>query len=240
MRLQPMTLISKLFILSSLIIVQGCSTISSTHRPMDYNSPSAATEEGFLSDAFLGSDDQKIRDMLNYEITLPRQSRVAILKLNKGSYWNFYSDDFNALNKTIADQVINKLKSSDRIYDAAFLPAMLISEKRSVQALREASARFQADLLLAYRNSCQSFQKYRMLDSDETKSYCSVEAVLLDIRSGIIIKSIVSTEIFTAQENDTDTNFRETIKKAELEAIARALGNISHEVVKHLESIPEI
>lgn len=112
---------------------------------------------------------------------------------------------------------------------------MLVSEKRTIPALREAAARFQADLLLAYRSSCQSYQKYRVLDPNESKSYCSVEAILLDIRSGVILKSLVSTEDFTAKKSSSDTNFNETIKKAELEAVANALGNVASEIVVFME-----
>lgn len=74
----------------------------------------------------------------------------------------------------------------------------------------------------------------------ESKSYCSVESVLLDFRSGIMVKSIVSTESFTTEKSNSDTNFSETIKKAELEAVAKALGSIANEVVTFMNNVPRI
>lgn len=64
--------------------------------------------------------------------------------------------------------------------------------------------------------------------------------MLLDVRSGIIVKSVVSTEDFTVLENSADASFRETIKKAELEALARALGNVADEVVLFMSEVPRM
>ena len=169
---------------------------------------------------------------------LPEKSRVAVLKLSSDNDWRYYSSDFNELNNSLVKSLIIKLRSSSRMYDASFLPAMLVSEKSTVPVLREAAARFQADLLLAYMSTCQSYQKYRLIDPNETKSYCSIEAVLLDIRSGLIVKFIVSTEEYSIKKSTSDTNFYETIKKAELKAVAKALGNVANKIVSFLKVVP--
>ena len=54
------------------------------------------------------------------------------------------------------------------------------------------------------------------------------------------MKSIVSTEDFATKKSASDTNFSETIKKAELEAVAKALGNVANEVVAFLSNVPTI
>ncbi|WP_210204982.1 hypothetical protein [Pleionea mediterranea] len=89
-------------------------------------------------------------------------------------------------------------------------------------------------------STCQSYQKYRLIDPNETKSYCSIEAVLLDIRSGLIVKSIVSTEEYSIKKSTSDTNFYETIKKAELKAVAKALGNVANKIVSFLKVVPNM
>ena len=70
---------------------------------------------------------------------------------------------------------------------------------------------------------CRTFQKYRFVKPDETKAYCSVEAVLLDVRSGIVPFTILSTNEFSAKKEKTDMSFNETIKKAEMAAITKSL-----------------
>ena len=220
------------------IFLQACATVSSVERPSSYYEDASTNEQvGLFNEITLADNDEKIRALLNYRVTLPKSSRIAILKLNGESRWRFYSDDFTQLTDSIVTQLIDKLRSSERVYDASILPAMLIPADKSVPVLREAAARFQADLLFGYRTLCNSYQKYRILSDDETKSYCSVEAILLDIRSGIIVKSIVSTENFAAVKKADDNNFSETIKKAELEATAKALGTVAEEVVSYLKDV---
>ena len=230
-----------IYVAIACILLQACTTVGSLDRPASYYQESSSSSQEVLVDsAVFGDDDKKINELLNYQVKLPEKNRIAILKLSADNYWRFYSNDFTQLNDALVNSLVVKLRSSNRLYDASFLPAMLVSEKRTVPVLREAAARFQADLLLAYRSSCQSYQKYRFIDPDESKSYCSVESVLLDVRSGIIVKSIVSTEDFAAKKTASDTNFSETIKKAELEAVAKALGNIANEIVKFLNNVPRL
>ena len=216
----------------------ACTTVGSVDRPQSYYDSSPNSDNNaILNSNSQGLQDEKINALLYEKVKLPKKIRIAILKLSRDNYWRFYSNDFTQLNDSISKSLIEKLRSSNRVYDASFLPSMLIPEKRTVPILREAAARFQADVLLAYRSSCNSYQKYRFLSADETKSYCSVEAVLLDIRKGIIVKSIVTTQEFHAKKDNKDTNFSETIKKAELEAISKALGEIANEIVKHLKNV---
>lgn len=230
-----------IYVLIACASIQACSTVGSIDRPASYyHEETSSSQGGLVDEPVLKDNDAKINDLLNYQVKLPDENRIAALKLSEDSYWRFYSSDFNQLNESLVESFIAKLRSSGRVYDASFLPAMLVPDQRSVPVLREAAARFQADLLLAYRSSCQSYQKYRLISSNENKSYCSVEAILLDVRSGIIVKSVVSTEDFSTTKSDEDQNFSETIKKAELEAIAKALGSVANEVVRFLDNVPSM
>ena len=218
-----------------LILVCGCTTNSTQHRPESYYSGSPDTEDD--SDFFGAGEllsDADIERILSYRLQLPEKNRVAILKLSKDSYWRYYSNDFTQLTDSIAEKFIQALVASDKIYDASFLPSILVPESRTVPYLREAAARYQADLLLVYRSNCSSYQKYRLLSANETKAYCSVEAALLDIRKGIVPFTSVSTSEFKAIGSAEDTNFNETKKKAELEAIAKSLGEVANELVGFL------
>lgn len=226
-----MKLISIIF---AILVLPACTTISSVSRPASYQEEPI----GLINETTLNDGDEKILSLLNYKVRLPKINRIAILRLNKDNRWRYYSNDFTLLNESISSQFIDKLRSSKKVYDASFLPAMLTPGQASVPALREAAARFQADLLLTYRSLCNSYQRYKFVADDETKSYCSIEAILLDVRSGVIVKSVVSVENYSAVQNRDDTNFSETVKKAELEATAKALGSVAVEVVSYLEDVP--
>jgi len=115
--------------------------------------------------------------------------------------------------KADADNLVRfleRLKSSKRLTEAMQLPLLLVPEKRTVPYLREAAARFQADLLLVYDTHVRTFSKYRTLGKDEVKALCSVEAVLLDVRRGIVPFTASATEGISAKRTAEDLNFSET------------------------------
>lgn len=224
--------------ISLIVLVGGCASNSTLHRSDSYYSNAPETDDN--ADLFGSGEllsDADIERILNYRLKLPKENRVAILKLSKDSYWQNYSNDFTQLTDSISQSLIQTLIKSDKIYDASFLPSMLVPERRTVPYLREAAARYQADLLLVYRTSCRSYQKYRFISSDETKAYCSVEAALLDIRKGIVPFTSVLTNEFKTIKDPADANFNETKKKAELEAESKSLGEVATELVTFLSGI---
>jgi hypothetical protein len=100
--------------------------------------------------------------------------------------------------------------------------------------LREAAARYQADLLMVYRTYCRSFERYRLFAADQSRAFCGVEAVLLDTRTGLVPFTSVVLKSFEAIENDSDLNFDETMLKAQLQATTDALSEVSSEIVTFL------
>ncbi|MEL7450637.1 MAG: hypothetical protein AAFN78_15595, partial [Pseudomonadota bacterium] len=65
-------------------------------------------------------------------------------------------------------------------------------------------------------------------------AYCGVEAVLLDTRTGLVPFTSVALESFEAIESEADTNFRETVLKAQLSATEDALASVVGEIVRFL------
>lgn len=133
--------------------------------------------------------------------------------------------------------MIEKLKESQAVYDASYLPTLLIPEKKTVGYLREAAARYQADLLLIYKASFRTYEKFRLFSPHITKAYCSLEAVLLDTRTGIVPFTILVSRTYTAEKNKSDMNFYETIRKAELSTLKSALDEVGVEVVKFMSGL---
>ena len=217
------------------LIAGGCTSVSSLDRPSNYYSYQPQENNGPGLAAQGNLIDQEFEQLINHHLQLPPLSRVAILKMSTDSYWRYYSNDFTLLNDQIAANFVGTLRDSNRVYDASFLPTMLIPEQRTVNFLREAAARFQADLLLVYRSACHSFEKYRLIRASESQAYCAVEAVLLDVRTGIVPFTSVASQQFHTKEGDNDINFQETIKRAELEALAQALQEVAKNVVNFLD-----
>lgn len=220
-------------IISALV---GCTApLSTMSRPDAYYDAADRSQSGaslFSGDAATLSDDA-INTILNYKYKPPALSRVALMPFGR-EVWSSWSEELSLASEQVESSVIDRLRSAPNVYDASYLPSILIPEQRTVPHLREAAARYQADLLLVYRSYCRTFERYRLFAADKSRAYCGVEAVLLDTRTGLVPFTSVASETYDVVENKTDTNFRETRLRAQLEATARALGKVSSEVAEFL------
>ncbi len=103
--------------------------------------------------------------------------------------------------------------------------------------LREAAARFQADLLLVYQPVCAIFERSRFLRADQYRVACTVEAVLLDTRSGIVPFSSFAAQEQVTQKADEDFELRETLARAELQVTRQAVLDLADQVGQYLTTV---
>lgn len=222
-----------------LLALAGCSTgpMTTAERSDVYYESVAAGQTGetlslFTSDEAVLSSADIDRILAHRNVILPH-NRIGIITFGQ-AFWFGYSEELARTGTDIQARLVGRLRSSPRVYDASYLPTLLIPQKRTVGHFREAAARYQADLLLVYQASCRTYDKYRFLSPDEAKSYCNVEAVVLDVRTGIVPFTVTASRDFMTKENRQDLNFRETMARAELQALADALEEVGAEVVKFL------
>ena len=225
-----------LLFFAAVSVLAGCAVpVSTLPRPDAYfeavNSGQAVTSL-FSGDATTLSDEA-IQRILAHDYEPPVLSRIALMPFGR-EVWSTWSEELALASEEMHKEVLDRLRASPRVYDASYLPSILVPENRTVPHLREAAARYQADLLVVYRSYCQSFERYRLFAADKSRAYCGVEAVLLDTQTGLVPFTTVSTRSFDAVENRNDTNFRETILRAQLDATAAALSDVSAEIVQFL------
>lgn len=229
-------MIRSTLVLLTLSVATACSVpVSTISRPDAYYESISAEPSNaslFGGDAAVLSDDA-ISKILAYEYLPPRLSRVALMPFGR-EIWSQWSEELSVASDQLKSDVLDRLAASPKIYDASYLPSILIPESKSVPHLREAAARYQADLLVVYRTYCRSFERYRLFAADRTRAFCGVEAVLLDTRTGLVPFTSVAQQSFEAQKTDADINFRETMLKAQLQAITVALSDVSSEIVSFL------
>ena len=216
----------------------GCiSPVSTVQRPESFVSAQPQVFQQPAVSLFAGDaevlSDQAIADILGYQYQPPALSRIAIMPFGQ-EVWTTWSSEFLVVTDELKQNLIDRLMESPQVYDASFLPTILIPEQRTVPHLREAAARYQADLLLVYRSACYSFERYRFFAADQTEGACTVEAVLLDVRTGLVPMSSIVSQSFSAEQNAEDFSFRETILRAQLAAVVAALGNVSGEIAEFL------
>jgi hypothetical protein len=222
------------------LLTVGCAkyAVESQPRPDDYYSREnvyiGEQQESslFASDSNILSDDD-IKRILAFNFKAQKTNRIAIMPLGQ-IRWFGWSDELDKAGVEVQNALVEKLRKNDSVYDASYLPTLLVPGKKEIGYLREAAARYQSDLMLIYNSSFRTYEKYKAFRPDKTKAYCNLEAVLLDTRTGIVPFTIVVTRTFIAEEQKSDMSFYETIRKAELTALGSALSEVGDEVVKFL------
>jgi hypothetical protein len=128
-----------------------------------------------------------------------------------------------------------KLDKSDRIIAVTLLPTLLAPNDAGIPVLREAAVRLQADLLLAFRISSDM---YNISDSNRAKAFCTIEAVLMDIRTGLIPYTTVVTRDNEQELSVDDTNINDVQIRAEKVAVLSSLSVVADEITEFLSSVP--
>ena len=136
---------------------------------------------------------------------------------------------------TVTERLTGALRASGRVREAAPLPALLVPRQRTVGHLREAAARFQADLLLVYQTDCRSFERYRVFAPSEVRATCAVEAVLIDTRTGLVPFTAAAARQWSAKKAKEEKNFDETVQRVEWETVGDALEEVGRKTAAYLE-----
>ncbi len=223
--------------LSLALLMVGCSTVSTNQRPDSYYDSSRTgndTASLFTGDASVLSDEA-IGSILDYRYEPPELARVALMPFGR-EQWSKWSEELAVATQDLERDVLANLQGSPRVYDASYLPSILVPESRTVPHLREAAARYQADLLLVYRSYCRTFDRYRFLQAPKARAYCGVEAVLLDTRTGLVPFTTVAFESYEVSRSKDDSNFQETVLKAQLASVGKAMTGVANEIRGFLDA----
>lgn len=215
------------------ISITACEKRMSTPPPPLAPDQTIAMESERLQESLFKGDqavlsNQDIDRILSARITLADRHRLAVLRLDSRNIWFQEIADLEAQN---SERFLKMLSAVPQLTRVRFMPTLLIPERRTVPYLREAAARFQADLLLIYGTRVRSFQHDRLVGADEVRAEALVESVLLDVRTGIVFHSAQATESISAKKAPGDVNFSQTVAKVETEAVGRALLKLAEAVV---------
>ena len=235
-----------LLLITVALSLGGCDTVSSLQRgPGDYRPPQPASARPsdtgsslFAEDASV-MDDAAIAHALDARVAVPARIRLAVLQLpDAGSLAYRYDMEYTGVSGDLFPDFIAALRSSPRLYDASYLPDMLLPDKQTLPYLRAAAARFQADLLMVVRPRCDIVTNFKLFAPNEVHAYCKVEVVLVDTRSGVVPFTSVATEEMVATRTDADPDFSVTVGKAREAAIAKDLAKIAQDTLGFLKTLP--
>ena len=155
------------------------------------------------------------------------------MQLGKDS-WTTWLGTFLLTSDPLRRWLMEQLMNSPRVDDASYLPTILIPEQKTVSSLREAGARYKADLLLVYRHFCFVSTRFRFFRPHHSEGSCTVEAVLVDVRSGLVPMTSVASESFNTQDTPDEFKLRGTGLMAQVSATSVALTRMSAEILQFL------
>ena len=200
----------------------------------------------FKSDQDILSEED-INKILSSKFELPNKIKIAVIKLRSDerraiyyygyNYWR--SEEFLKNQQNIIDTLTEELYKSERVLEVTLLPEILTPREPTVSVLRVATVRMQADVLLVFYLSSDIYRKTRFLAPDQVKAYCTVEAFLLDVRTGLIPFSSINTEDILTKKIGSDAGMQETSFRAENEAVLKALKTLGNEFVEFLIIVPQ-
>jgi len=204
--------------------------------------PPTLTSSLFASDeAVLG--DEAIKTILSSRLRLPDNAKVALIKFPGSQhgalryYGSYYwrSEDYLKTQQKYIDAVSDRLSASEDVSEVVLLPSLLTPNDATIPVLREAAVRLQADLLLVYRITSDIYHRSKLFADDEVKAYSTCEAVLLDVRTGIIPFTTVITKEAQAKKEKRDLETAETMRRVESAAVMDSLNIMAAELVSFLE-----
>lgn len=231
-----------------ILFVSLISFSCATYKPIpsySYNTEEAPslTESLFKTDQMVISQEA-VETILKSKIVIPDSSKLAILRFpDNGSssnriygygYWR--SEEYLTLQQNYIDTLKHFLSTSESIGESILLPSLLTPNSPSIPILREAAVRLQAPLLLVFRVNSDLYENYRVFKSNDYKAFSTVEMVLLDVRTGVIPFTSITTNDFKTRKNSQDLNEDETRKRVVSTATIKSMAEAAGKLITFLET----
>jgi hypothetical protein len=230
-----------------LVLATGCTTVSTQNRPPDYYNQSSASSSSLSSDSLssifntnesaLSSDE--LDQIISSRIELPDMNRIAIIPITSDTWNRKFKPDFSFLDSDIEKGFVSILRSSDKVYDASFLPRLIAPAGGDISELRKAAARYQADLILLYHPDFELFSNLGLFVQKKEKVHLVLEAVMLDTRTGMVLFTSISLkESEVVRDKDEDVSRSEAAYKSKKDVVASALEEVAAELVEFMDNMP--
>lgn len=226
--------------LCAALALSGCDTYKVTppvNEPAFENDPIIDRSLFNAPDRTISEED--IQRLLNGKIVIPDSVRIAVFNFSDYSgssyrygYWN--DEELLKTQQSYLDTLRTTIFGSAKVHKIILMPSLLANKESSITNLREVAVRLQVDFLLIYAVKSDIYYKYKLFNADEAKAFATCEAFLMDIRTSLIPFSTIITEEHLIKKSGKDLTIEEMRKRAEIEAVVKALSKTGAEVVNFL------
>lgn len=217
------------------LLLSGCVHVTSSGTYSRDGNPMRQLRSVFEEDQAVLTNDA-VETLLTSAPAKPENARLAVMRLDTRIGESAWSSTTADAAERINDSFLAGLAKSNHIANAFLVPGMIQPSQISFPSLRATAARCRADLLLLYSVSREAETRARLFAPTEVRASCVVEALLFDTMTGTVQFTATSVQGYEAAQNDNDWSFGETIRRAELEAVGKALTEIAGDVVNYLDS----
>jgi len=203
-------------------------------------SPSEASLAQELGLRLEGQNDSTIAQLLAHRLTLPGQISIGVLHMPPArSVPAWYSrEPALTFGPAVQDSALAAASRLARVRRAVPLPALVLNGQPSVGSLREAAARLQVDVVLVYRPTCLLFERYPFIGSITYRASCTLEAIAIDVRSGIFPYAAAVTRDVTDRRLRQDMEPAGAIVRIATAASASAMADFVIGFASILSAIP--
>ena len=194
------------------ILISSCDTgKQATSSSQGYANEDTLITQSLFNDKAATISEENIQRVLDGSYKLPRQLRVAIVKLESSSqrrnYWYYWNDEqYLKTQQSYLDLFTDKFKQSSRVVNTFSVPDVLISRSPSFTSIREAAVRMQADVVVIYSIASDLYSKYKAFSKADIKAYATTQLIIMDVRTGLILPfSTISTKDALSQKKKRRT-----------------------------------
>jgi hypothetical protein len=184
--------------------------------------------------------EEGIQKILAGNYKLPTQLRVAIVKLESAGpgrnyhyYWN--DEEYLKTQQNYLDVFSEKIRQSLRVSKVSVIPDLLISKTPTFTAIREAAVRMQADIVVVYSITSDIYSKYKLLSKSDIKAYATTQAIVLDVKTGLIPFSAIVTKDYLSKRRKEELADAEARNRTQHEAVLLTIFDIGQKLSEFLK-----
>lgn len=192
--------------------------------------------------------EEDVQRLLNGHIVIHDSARIAVYRYGQGRKARGYGygygygswsldEEYLKTQQSYMDTLMSICLASPLVQETVLMPPMMVSPAPDLLELRTNAVRLQADLLLVFGLDSDIYYKYRMFAKDDAKAFATCQALLMDVRTGVIPHSTVFTREHLTTKAATDLTLEETRKRAERAAVMSALGSTGKAITGFLSSL---
>jgi hypothetical protein len=216
---------------------QKATDFSSTDRYQLAGVGDTVITQSLFSDKSSSITEENIQKILDGSYQLPRNVRVALINIEnvnkKRYYWN--DEEYLKTQQSYVDLFTAQIKKSSRVSWVAVIPDLVLPKELSYTTIREAAVRMQADIVVVFAVSSDLYSKYKVFSKTDIKAFATTQVFVLDVRTGLVPLTAVSTRDVVSQKKDGELNLQESRQRIQAEAVLLTINDIGGKIASLLK-----